>query len=79
MLLTAILALAACLMIGPQIIIIAPAAILAGIVFAFRRSFLSLVCFGYPFTFGLVSAYIGCAEKIDGYATTPAFVISSLA
>jgi hypothetical protein len=74
-LLTAILTVGAYFMIGPQIMIIVPVAIVAGIVLAFRRSFLSLVCFGYPFTFGLVSAYIGCAE-IDDYARTAAFAIS---
>lgn len=73
--LTAILTLGACLMIGPQILIIVPLAIIAGIVLVFRRSFLSMVCFGYPFTFALVSAYIGCAE-IDEYARTPAFAVS---
>lgn len=62
-------------MIGPQIMIIVPAAIVAGVVFAVRRSFLSLVCFGYPFTFGIVSALIGCAE-IDQYVGTTAFAVS---
>lgn len=74
-LLTAILTLGACFMIGPQIMIIVPVAIVGGIIFAFRRSFVSLVCFGYPFTFGLVSAYIGYVE-IDGYTRTAAFAIS---
>jgi len=74
-LLTAILTLGAYFMIGPQITIIVPVAIVAGIIFAFRRSFISLVCFGYPLTFGLVSAYIGCAE-IDDYTQTLAFAIS---
>jgi 1,4-dihydroxy-2-naphthoate octaprenyltransferase len=74
-LLTAILTLGAYFMIGPQITIIVPVAIVAGIIFAFRRSFISLVCFGYPLTFGLVSAYIGYAE-IDDYTQTLAFAIS---
>ena len=74
-LLTAILTLGAYFMIGPQITIIVPVAIVAGIILAFRRSFISLVCFGYPLTFGLVSAYIGCAE-IDDYTQTLAFAIS---
>ena len=74
-LLTAILTLGAYFMIGPQITIIVPVAIFAGIIFAFRRSSISLVCFGYPLTFGLVSAYIGCAE-IDDYTGTLAFAIS---
>lgn len=73
--LTAILTVGAFFMIGPQIMIIVPVAILAGIVFAFRRSFLSLVCFGYPLTFGLVSAYIGCSEII-GYQRTSPFAVS---
>ena len=75
LLVTAILTASAVIMIGPQIMLIVPAAIGVGIVFALRRSFLSLVCFGYPFTFGLVSALIGCGE-IDGYAQTPAFAVS---
>ncbi|MGK0186755.1 MAG: hypothetical protein ACI9R3_002538 [Verrucomicrobiales bacterium] len=75
LLLTAILTAGAALMIGPQVMIIVPTAIVAGIVFAVRRSFLSLVCFGYPFTFGIVSALIGCAE-IDDYVRTTAFAIS---
>ena len=70
--LTAFLTAGAFFMIGPQIMIIVPVAIVAGIVFAFRRSFLSLVCFGYPFTFGLVSASIGCSEVTD-YERTLAF------
>jgi|TARA_B100001093_G_scaffold341422_1_gene326149 hypothetical protein len=74
-LLTAILTLAAYFMIGPQIMIIVPVAIVGGIIFAFRRSFISLVCFGYPLTFGLVSAYIGYVE-IDGYTRTASFAIS---
>ena len=49
-------------MIGPQILVIAPLILCLGIYFAFRRSFLSLVCLGYPLSFGLVSAYIGYYE-----------------
>jgi len=75
LLLTAILTAGAAFMIGPQIMIIVPTAIVAGIIFAIRRSFLSLVCFGYPFTFGIASALIGCVE-IDAYARTTAFAIS---
>ena len=75
LLLTAILTAGAVLMVGPQIMIIVPAAIVTGVVLAVRRSFLSLVCFGYPFTFGIVSALIGCAE-IDQYAGTTAFAVS---
>ncbi len=74
-LLTAILTAGAYFMIGPQIMIIVPVAIVAGIVFAVRRSFLSLVCFGYPLTFGLASAYIGCSE-VTGYERTSPFAVS---
>ena len=48
---------------------------MAGIVFAFRRSSLSLVCFGYLFSFGLVSAYVGYLEITDYERTSP-FVVS---
>ena len=75
LLLAAILTASAVLMIGPQIMVIVPVAIVAGVVLAIRRSFLSLVCFGYPFTFGLVSALVGYAE-IDGYERTAAFAVS---
>ena len=73
--LTAIITVGAFFMIGPQIMIIVPVFFVAGIVFAFRRSSLSLVCFGYPFTFGLVSAYIGCSEITDYELTSP-FAVS---
>ncbi len=75
LLLTAIVTAGSLLMIGPQIMVIVPVGIVAGIVFAVRRSFLSLVFFGYPFTFGLVSAVIGCAEIAD-YERTSAFAVS---
>jgi len=75
LLLTAIVTAGSLLMIGPQIMVIVPVIVVAGIVFAVRRSFLSLVFFGYPFTFGLVSAAIGCAEITD-YERTSAFVVS---
>ncbi len=75
LILAAILTASAVLMIGPQIMVIVPVAIVAGVVLAIRRSFLSLVCFGYPFTFGLVSALVGCVE-IDGYERTAAFAVS---
>jgi hypothetical protein len=63
------------LMIGPQILIIIPAAFIAGIILAAKRSFWALACFGYPLTFGLASAYIGCKEMVD-YTHTTAFIIS---
>jgi hypothetical protein len=73
--LTAIIAAGSILMIGPQIVIIVPMAIAAGIAFALRRSFWSLVCFGYPLTFGLISALIGYME-MPGYERTVAFGVS---
>jgi hypothetical protein len=75
LLLTTILSAGSVLMIGPQIVGIVLLAVVAGIIFAIRRSFLSLVCIGYPLTFGLVSALIGATE-IDGYERTTAFAIS---
>jgi cbb3-type cytochrome oxidase subunit 3 len=48
--LTAIITVGAFFMIGPQIMIIVPMFFVAGIVFAFRRSSLSLICFGYLLT-----------------------------
>ena len=74
-LLTAIFTASAILMIGPQIMVIVPLAVLAGAVFAVRRSFLSLACFGYPLTFGFVSAWIGAAE-IDSYIGSTGFAVS---
>ena len=62
-------------MVGPQIVFIVPVALLVGIVFAVRRSFWSMVCFGYPFTFGLISAGIGYSE-MPGYERTTAFAVS---
>tara|TARA_B110000285_G_scaffold58165_1_gene66539 strand:+ start:1614 stop:2015 length:402 start_codon:yes stop_codon:yes gene_type:complete len=73
--LTAIITVGAFFMIGPQIMVIVPVSFVAGIVFAFRRSSLSLVCFGYLFTFGLVSAYVGYLEITDYERTSP-FVVS---
>ena len=73
--LSAIIAAGSILMIGPQIIVIVPLALVLGILFAVQRSFWSLVCFGYPFTFGLISAWIGYKE-MPGYEQTPAFFIS---
>ncbi len=77
LLLTAIFTAGSLLMIGPQIMVIIPLAIVAGIIFAVRRSHLSLACFGYPFTFGLLSALIGCAE-VTGYERTMAFAVSTV-
>jgi hypothetical protein len=75
LILTAVIAASSIVMIGPQIMLIVPLALVAGIVVAMRRSFWSLVCFGYPFLFGLVSAWIGYKE-MPGYERTMAFAIS---
>ena len=53
------------LLIGPQIVPIVAVSFCLGIFFVFRKSFLSLVFFGYPLTFGWVSAYIGLYELND--------------
>ena len=63
------------LMIGPQIMVIAPLSICLGIYFVFRRSFLSLVCLGYPLCFGLVSAYVGYYE-LKNYTSTSEFWVA---
>lgn len=63
---------AACsiLMIGPQIVLMVPAALLLGVLFVAVRSSWCWVSFGYPLTFGLISAWIGCAEIPNYYYTT---------
>ncbi len=63
------------LMIGPQIVPIIGVSFCLGIFFVFRKSFLSLVFFGYPLTFGLVSAYIGFHE-LDNYANDSEFWVA---
>ena len=63
------------LMIGPQIMVIAPLSICLGIYFVFRRSFLSLVCLGYPLCYGLVSAYVGYYE-LKNYTSTSGFWVA---
>ena len=73
--LSVIIAASSILMIGPQIVVVVPLALGLGILFAVRRSYWSLVCFGYPFTFGLISAWIGYKE-MPGYEQTAAFSIS---
>ena len=75
LILTVAIAASSIVMIGPLILVIVPVAIGAGVVFALRRSFGSLVCFGYPFLFGLISAWIGYKE-MPGYEKTVAFAIS---
>ena len=73
--LSTIIAASSILMVGPQIIVIVPLALVLGIFFAVRRSFVSLVCLGYPFTFGLIVAWAGCTE-MPGYAQTLTFAVS---
>ena len=63
------------LMIGPQIFPIIGVSFCMGIFFIFRKSLLSLVFFGYPLTFGLVSAYIGFYE-MNNYANDSEFWIA---
>jgi hypothetical protein len=75
LILTAIIAASSIAMVGPQIIVIVPLALGLGIFYALHRSFGSLVCFGYPFTFGLISAWIGYKE-VPGYEQTASFAIS---
>ncbi len=75
LILSAIIAAGSIAMIGSQIMVIVPLAVVFGIFFAVRRSFWSLVCFGYPFTFGLISAWVGYKE-MPGYEQTAAFSIS---
>jgi hypothetical protein len=63
------------LLIGPKIVPIVAVSFGLGIFFVFRKSFLSLVFFGYPLTFGLVSAYIGFHE-LDNYANDSEFWVA---
>jgi len=63
------------LMIGPQIFPIIGVSFCLGIFLVFRKSLLSLVFFGYPLTFGLVSAYIGFHE-LNNYANDSEFWIA---
>ena len=63
------------LMIGPQIMVIAPLSLCLGVYFVFRRSFLSLVCLGYPLCFGLVTAYVGYYE-MNNYTSTSEFWVA---
>ncbi|MDB4809805.1 hypothetical protein OAH34_01270 [bacterium] len=64
------------LMIGPQIVVIVPVALILGVTFALRRSAWSLVCVGYILTFGFVSSWIGYNELND-YLQTNDFIIST--
>ena len=63
------------LLIGPQIVPIVAVSFGLGTFFICTKSFLSLVFFGYPLTFGLVSAYIGFHE-LDNYANDSGFWVA---
>jgi len=63
------------LMIGPQIMVIVPLSLCLGIYFVYRRSFLSLVCLGYPLCYGLVTAYVGYYE-LKNYTSTSEFWVA---
>ena len=65
----------ASLMIVPLIMVIAPLSLCLGVYFVFRRSFLSLVCLGYPLCFGLVTAYVGYYE-LKNYTSTSEFWVA---
>ena len=64
-LLSITLPVASVLMFGPQLFIIVPLLFCLGVFFVFRRSSLSLICFGYPLSYGLFSAYVGFHELND--------------
>ena len=63
------------LLIGPQIVPIVAVSFGLGTFFICTKSFLSLVFFGYPLTFGWVSAYIGFYE-LNNYANDSEFWIA---
>ena len=67
---TVLVAACSILLIRPQIVLMIPAALLLGVLFTAVRSSWSWVSFGYPLTYGLVSACIGCAEISNYYYTT---------
>ena len=75
LILTVAVAASSVLMVGPQIVMIVPLAWALGLVLVLRRSFWSLVSFGYPFTFGMISAWAGYME-MPGYERSQAFAIS---
>jgi len=66
---------ASVLMFGPQLFIIVPLLFCLGVFFVFRRSFLSLICFGYPLSYGLFSASVGFHELND-YTTATEFWVA---
>ena len=63
------------LLIGPQIVPIVATSFCLGIFFVFRKSFLSLVFFAYPLTYGWVSACIGFYE-LNNYANDSEFWVT---
>ena len=63
------------LLIGPQIVPIVAVSFGLGTFFICTKSFLSLVFFGYPLTFGWVSAYIGFYE-LNNYANDSEFWVA---
>ena len=62
-------------MFGPQIMAVVLLALIAGLFFAVKRSAWAFVCFGYPLTFALFSAWFGFME-ISRYENTTAFAAS---
>lgn len=76
LILSALITAGSLLMIGPQIILMVPLSIIIGIIFAVRRSYWSSVLFGYPLTFGLLSAWIG-SQELAGYQQTAGFAVST--
>ena len=75
LILTVAIAASSNLMVGPQIVLLVPLTLVLGLVFALHRPFWSLVCFGYPFTLGLISPWFGYME-LPGYEPSPAFAVS---
>ncbi len=73
--LSVVIAASCIVMVGPQITVIVPVALILGVCFAVQRSYGAMICFGYPLTFGLISAWIGCNE-MSGYQLTLDFFIS---
>lgn len=76
LILSALITAGSVLMIGPQILFMVPLSIIIGIIFAVRRSYWSSVFFGYPLTFGLVSAWIG-SQELAGHQQTASFAVST--
>ena len=75
LILTVAVAASSILMVGPQMVLIVPLALVLGLVLVLRRSFWSLVSLGYLFTFGMISAWIAYMET-PSYEQCLAFAIS---